>query len=137
MDLTGTWVNELGSELVIGDLVEGTFSGSYVTRTGKYQGRFFLNGRCDYQTDAESMAIGWTVCWFNDFVNAHSVTTWSGQLYLPTRTITALWLLTEETSASAAWGATRVGLDSFRPVGASSLEAAAASATSFLPSHPL
>jgi Avidin family len=116
MNLEGTWHNELGSTMVIDQVRDGGFTGRYttaVTPTGSAQGSFHLVGRTDADSGGE--AIAFLVCWQNDMSNHHSVTAWSGQAQRINREdqITAMWLLTLETSPEQDWYATHVGHDIF------------------------
>ena len=116
--LNGSWQNELGSVMTLADDGQGGLTGTYVTAAGQYQGvPFPLVGRYDTQPDPASnvMAIGWTVAWVAGSANAHSVTTWSGQLHGDTGVLVAMWLLTSETTQQDAWADTLVGQDTFTP----------------------
>jgi hypothetical protein len=119
MNLEGTWHNELGSTMVIDQVRDGGFSGSYstaVSPTGSTQGEFQLVGRTDVDSGGEALAF--LVCWQNDVSNRHSVTAWSGQAQTINGQdqITAMWLLTLETSPEQDWYATHVGHDVFTRV---------------------
>ncbi|GAA2662547.1 MULTISPECIES: avidin/streptavidin family protein [Actinosynnema] len=120
MGIGGTWHNELGSTLVIAVDEDGNVTGEYTSAVGEAAGSYPLLGRCNNPVDAvHGAAIGWTVSWVNDVVDAHSVTTWSGQHFEagpdPER-ITASWLLTSETTTAEVWESTVVGQDLFTRV---------------------
>ena len=63
-------------------------------------------------------AVGWTVSWENEYGNAHSVTTWSGQFQFDRKIndfiILTTWLLTQETDPANDWASTQVGTDVFQ-----------------------
>ena len=91
------WYNELDSEMEITsvDTATGVFGGRYCSRVGEAEYWYVLTGR----QDTDGNTIGWTVNWQNSTLNAHSVSTWSGQLqYTPSGdpTILTTWLLTSE-----------------------------------------
>ena len=119
MNLEGTWHNELGSTMVIEQVRDGGFTGTYTTAvspTGSTQGSFQLVGRTDADIGGE--AVAFLVCWQNDTSSRHSVTAWSGQAQRINGQdqITAMWLLTLETSPEQDWYATHVGHDVFTRV---------------------
>jgi hypothetical protein len=119
MNLEGTWHNELGSTMVIEQVRDGGFTGSYstaVSPTGSTEGSFELVGRTDADSGGE--AVAFLVCWQNDTSSRHSVTAWSGQAQRINGQdqITAMWLLTLETSPEQDWYATHVGHDVFTRV---------------------
>jgi hypothetical protein len=119
MNLEGTWHNELGSTMVIDQVRDGGFTGTYTTAvspTGSTQGSFQLVGRTDADIGGE--AVAFLVCWQNDTSSRHSVTAWSGQAQRINGQdqITAMWLLTLETSPEQDWYATHVGHDVFTRV---------------------
>ena len=67
--------------------------------------------------DTAGNTLGWTVNWENSDLNAHSVTTWSGQLQLNEGLeyydILTTWLLTSQTIPEDNWESTQVGFDYF------------------------
>jgi hypothetical protein len=116
MNLEGTWHNELGSTMTIDHVRDGGFTGTYITAlspTGATRGSFKLVGRTDADSGGE--AVAFLVCWQNDVSNRHSVTAWTGQAQNidGKDQITAMWLLTVETSPEQDWYATHVGHDIF------------------------
>jgi hypothetical protein len=116
MNLEGTWHTELGSTLSIDPVMDGGFSGTYATAlsaTGSAQGSFEVVGRTD--TDSGGEAVAFSVCWKNEVSDKHSATAWVGQAQrIDERDrISAMWLLTVETSPEQDWYATHVGHDVF------------------------
>jgi len=108
------WYNELGSTMIIEtyDAESGVFSGKYESKVGNAESFYTLTGR----RDTDGNTIGWTVNWQNGFRNAHSVTTWSGQLQQKSfgdPMILTTWLLTTQTEAGDNWDSTKVGKDEF------------------------
>lgn len=138
MNIQGTWYNELGSTMVINEVTDGGFTGSYTTAvssTNCAQGSFTLVGRTD--TDAGGEAVAFVVCWLNDTSECKSITAWSGQAQTigSEDYINAFWLLTVESSPEMDWYATHVGQDTFtrdQP----SQEAIAAKSKVLKRSHP-
>ena len=108
------WYNELNSTMIIKSYDEesGVFSGKYESLVGVALRFYVLTGR----RNTEGNTIGWTVNWQNKFLNAHSVTTWSGQLQLSPcgdPMILTTWLLTTQTEPEKNWKSTQVGQDQF------------------------
>ncbi|GAW00753.1 avidin family protein [Lentinula edodes] len=75
----------------------GGLSGQYNSAVGNATNFYNLTGRFDTlpPTDA-GISVGWVVDWKNDLLNAHAVTTWSGQYFDNdnVETILTQWLLT-------------------------------------------
>ena len=108
------WYNELGSEMVIGDVdtVNGNFTGTYCSAVGEAIKTYLLQGRFD----TDGWSLGWVVSFQNQYLNAHSTTGWSGQLQVDdceTPTIYTTWLLTSQTDPEDNWNSTNVGFDTF------------------------
>ena len=100
------WHNELNSTMVITEFDQetGVFGGKYQSLVGDADRWYVLTGR----QDTEGKTLGWTVNWKNSKRNAHSVTTWSGQIqYLPNGdpVIITTWLLTSQTQPDDNWPA--------------------------------
>lgn len=119
MNLEGTWHNELGSIMGINAVRNGAFTGTYTTAVSSAhcsQGGFQLVGQTDADSGGE--AVAFVVCWQNDVSNCRSVTAWSGQAQNINGEdqITAIWLLTVETSPEQDWYATHIGHDVFTRV---------------------
>ncbi len=115
MDLTGTWYNELGSQMVIESACDGMLTGYYNTSVGDAKCNYVLTGRYDHLKDRRS--LGWTVTWVNkDYSNSKSTTSWSGQYQLDHANqpqILTTWLLTVQTKPEDDWNSTNIGQDVF------------------------
>jgi len=119
MNLEGTWHTELGSTMVIDRVRDGGFGGTYATAlspTGSARGTFEVVGRTDADSGGE--AVAFSVCWQNDLSDRHSATAWVGRARTINgrEQISAMWLLTVETSPEQDWYATHVGHDVFTRV---------------------
>ena len=114
MSLSGTWYNELGSEMNL-TIKEGLVTGTYHTAVGDAKGIYFLAGRADATSD-KTPNIGFVVSWQNQYANAESVTSWSGQYQINNEeeVINTFWLLTMETDPKLNWRSTLVGNDIFK-----------------------
>lgn len=121
MPLSGTWYNELNSEMNLhvqavsngGSLV----TGAYITKVGDAAGIYSLGGMTDEGTGDATPNVGFSVSWANPtYGNSNSVTAWSGQLQVidGEEVLTTFWLLTQETNPANNWSATRIGQDVFR-----------------------
>lgn len=122
MHLKGVWHNELESEMRIYDVTyNGSISGVYCSAVGKATYYYDLVGRYDPEPNCSpgytGTTVGWTVSYRNDQLNAHSTTTWSGQLQTNGRekTILTKWLLTTQTASKDNWASTKIGSDTFMP----------------------
>ena len=104
-----TWYNELGSKMVITDVdPSGAFKGTYSSAVGNAKYTYPLTG----QYDTQGSTLGWAVTWQNQSLNAHSTTTWSGQLQSDSMLITRL--LTSQMPSENDWKFTNVqGFDIF------------------------
>ncbi|MFT7836988.1 avidin/streptavidin family protein [Saccharothrix sp. BKS2] len=117
--ITGSWYNQLGSEMVITAGPGGTLTGTYESAVGNAENTYVLRGRYDTQPLATGAGttLGWTVTYRNSYRNAHSTATWSGQYFGGAQErIVTHWLLTSSTLPADEWSATRVGKDSFSRV---------------------
>ena len=113
MNVSGTWYNQLGSQMIL--KVNGkNISGTYNTKVGDASGEYDLIGKIDIDID-ESTAMGWVVLWNNQVGSSDSVTAWSGQVQAidGEERIVTTWLLTTETDADDDWHSTIVGKDIF------------------------
>ena len=84
----------------------------YRSLVGTAERFYLLTGR----RDPDGNTIGWTVNWQNADLNAHAVTTWSGQLQkspLGDPVILTTWLLTAQKEPRNDWDSTNVGKDEF------------------------
>lgn len=118
MGLEGTWVNELGSTLVIDSVSNGGLTGSYTTAVSSEacaKGSFVVLGRTDVDTGGTS--LGWSVAWKNNGSWCYSVSSWAAQFDEAESIITAFWLLSIQTEEASGWASTNVGVDYFRPAG--------------------
>lgn len=113
--ITGTWYNQLGSTLIVTATEDGGLTGTYESAVGNAQNRYVLTGRYDTApTGGSGTALGWTVGWRNEYRDAHSATTWSGQFFGGDKArITTQWLLTSGTTEANEWQSTMVGHDLF------------------------
>ncbi|KAJ6465636.1 tamavidin1 [Mycena vitilis] len=124
-DFSGTWFNELGSQMVLVANASGTISGQYNSAVGEAQDFYVLAGRFDTAPPAptapgdpaEGVSIGWTVAWHNTKENAHSNTVWSGQFFdkdaSGDQRILTQWFLTTSSTPADLWSSTQVGHDEF------------------------
>jgi hypothetical protein len=113
--LQGTWYNELGSTMVIGQLdpsnqtVTGTYT-TAVSSSGCAKGQFLLAGRSDVQAGGQT--IGWAVSWLNTSSKCWSTTSWAGH-FDGQGTIMAFWLLAMRADPGEEWASTVIGQDVF------------------------
>nr|AAX16019.1 circularly permuted covalent streptavidin dimer mutant E2 [synthetic construct] len=115
--ITGTWYNQLGSTLIVTAGADGALTGTYESAVGNAESRYVLTGRYDSApaTDGSGTALGWTVAWKNNYRNAHSATTWSGQYVGGAEArINTQWLLTSGTGSGTALGWTVAWKNNYR-----------------------
>ncbi|MGW3204242.1 avidin/streptavidin family protein [Streptomyces sp. NPDC001135] len=126
--ITGTWYNELGSTFTVTANADGSLTGTYESTVGNAENRYVVTGRYDTApTDGSGTSLGWTVSWRNDYRNAHSATTWSGQYVGGSAAhINTQWLLTSGTTPANQWQSTLVGHDEFTKTKPSAAAIAAA-----------
>jgi hypothetical protein len=109
--LTGTWYNQLGSQLVLQATADGVLSGHYTSGTGAVAGtRYHLVGTYDPNPQQATTVLGFVVDW----TEVHAVTVWTGRYHHEDGTIRATWLTGTETVAGDEWKSTFVGHDLFR-----------------------
>jgi avidin family protein len=119
MDITGTWYNELGSKMVIEEVSEGGFYGTYHTTVSASkppaEGVYVLSGRLTDEMADGSQAIGFVVAWQNAYGDRGSVTAWSGELQGSADGVVlrTTWLLTSSTKPDDDWKSTLIGTDVF------------------------
>jgi hypothetical protein len=117
MSISGTWYNELGSQMEITTNPDGSLSGTYYSAVGQAQYQYTLSGRYDAAPSSGGQSVGWTVAWLNQYGNAHSTTSWTGQYQIDPATgqeeIYTFWLLVAEMPSQQDWSATNVGQDTF------------------------
>lgn len=106
VDYTGTWVNQLGSRVVLtqaGDRLSGTYesavSGGGTATTGDLQG--YVDG------DLIAFVVHW-----RDY---QAITTWVGQLdpQAPAQTLRTLWHMTQQVASGEEWASINAGADTF------------------------
>jgi hypothetical protein len=105
-DFSGTWANELGSQMVLsqnGDALSGTYdsavSGGGTSTTGDLLG--YVDG------DLISVVVHWRLF--------QAITAWVGQLVpnaSPAQILT-LWQMTQQVSAGDEWQSINAGTDTF------------------------
>ena len=114
LEADSKWYNELGSVMTITsvDTQTGVFTGTYESQVGQAGKTYLMSGRYDNTGDT----LGWTVNWLNFYLNAHSVTTWSGHSQIQSNgqpIILTTWLLTSQTTPEDNCESTQVGFDQF------------------------
>ena len=117
------------------DYNTGTFSGTYSSAVGQAEKEYLLLGRFD----TAGQTLGWVVSWQNQYQNAHSTTSWSGQVQYDSTindfVIVTNWVLTVQTSPTNDWNSTNIGHDTFRQV-PPHLEQTTTAKLRFQRSHP-
>ncbi|XP_070565443.1 avidin-like isoform X2 [Ptychodera flava] len=111
--LSGTWQNELGSNVTLNHNCDGKLSGEYwssVGTPGKEPSP--LSGFSD--PNSKSNTLGFIVSW-ND---GTSLTTWAGEYFCDDKpTIMTMWILSSSTgNPEDYWGSNRIGQDIFHRV---------------------
>ena len=112
------WYNELGSVMIIKEVNNniGTFGGTYNSAVGEAEKEYLLCGRFD----TAGQSLGWVVSYQNQYLNAHSTCSWSGQIQfdpvIMDVVILTNWLLTRQTSPEDDWNSTNIGHDTFTRV---------------------
>jgi hypothetical protein len=106
VDFSGTWKNELTSEMTLtqsGDKLSGTYESAVSSGGGKTIG--------DLQGYADGDLISFVVHW-RDF---QAITAWVGQLEpnAPAETLKTLWQLTKQVGAGEEWASINAGSDRF------------------------
>jgi len=104
IDFSGTWVNELGSEVELvqtGGMLSGTYesavSSGNTTTTGDLQG--YVDG------DLISFVVHWR--------NFQAITAWVGQLDKNGATMNTLWQMTKQVDIGDEWASINAGADYF------------------------
>ena len=93
----------------------GVFSGLYNSAVGEAMKWYIMVGRAD----TEGNTVGWTVVYKNEYLDANSTCTWSGQFQTDksgNNVIPTTWLLTTQTTPSENWKSTQVGFDYFTEI---------------------
>ncbi|XP_025900787.1 avidin-like [Nothoprocta perdicaria] len=115
--LTGSWINDLGSNMTINAVNgRGEFSGTYhtaVTATNNEIKRSPLQGSQHRRNQRNRATFGFTVNWsFSD-----SITVFTGQCFVDKdgkEVLKTMWLLRQDVDSLADdWKATRVGINVF------------------------
>ncbi len=106
VDFAGTWINELGSEMVLvqtGDIISGQYESSVSSAGTKTTGT--LQGYVD--GDLISFVVHW-----DEF---QAITSWVGQLdpNAKEETIRTLWQMTKQVAAGEEWASINSGADTF------------------------
>lgn len=106
VDFSGTWKNELTSEMVLvqaNETLSGTYESAVSSGGGKTVG--------DLQGYVDGDLISFIVHW-RDF---QAITSWVGQLEpgAPQETIKTLWQMTKQVGAGEEWSSINAGSDSF------------------------
>lgn len=129
--ISGTWYNELASQLDLEADGVGRLSGSLRSGVGEGPGRYPLTGFYDPLPNGDGAVIGFVVSW----PNVHSLTVWAGHFNPDENAITTTWLLA---GATDEWRSTNVGHDRFShtPFGAAEQKTKAGSSVPHVPSRP-
>ena len=109
-----TWINELGSQMVISKAYNGTFFGMYHSAVGDASGGYRFVGTYA-ENDSESIlriTMGWSVSWRNNDRQVHATTTWCGKV-VDSYTISCTWIETKGLEREQ-WGATTINKDTFK-----------------------
>ncbi|TFK96779.1 tamavidin1 [Pterulicium gracile] len=119
VNVTGTWFNQLGSQMQLTAFADGSLTGRYSSAVGNAVNSYTLVGRFDTSAPSgKGTTLGFDVTWKNKDLNAHSSTTWSGQFFSGNSTgtgpvILTQWLLTRSTTLEDLWNSVTVGHDEF------------------------
>jgi hypothetical protein len=115
MPLTGVWVNEHKSVMVISEQQDGALTGTFRSLVGRDTGKRALCGRVS-SDEAGKQLLGFTVCF--EITNPqqgaghHSLCAWAG--WVRGEEITAHWLLaTSFLELKDEWSTMRTGQDRF------------------------
>jgi len=101
-ELSGTWVNELGSTMTLDAGHDGTLTGSYTSAVGDTN-TYPLVGNAD--ANAASFVVA--------FTESGSITAWAGHYNPASGQLELLWHLVEQPVDGADWAATLAGFDAF------------------------
>ena len=118
MSLTGVWMNELNSIMVLNEHGDGTLSGKYRSIVGRDPHIRDLSGRTSAEEQGKQM-LGFAVCFQIDTPGPgyghFSLCTWSG--WERDEIITSHWLLTLSLiKKEDEWSSTLIGEDRFEKV---------------------
>lgn len=104
--ISGSWYNELASQLLLEADGSGRLSGSLRSGVGEGPDHYPLTGFYSPAPDGRGATLAFVVHWSN----LHSLTAWAGHFHRDAEIMTATWLLT---GASDEWRSTNVGYDRF------------------------
>jgi avidin family protein len=118
MSLTGVWLNELNSIMVLNDHPDGTLTGKYRSLVGRDSHIRDLAGRTSAKEGGKQM-LGFAVCFEIDNPGPgyghYSLCTWSG--WERDEEITTHWLLTISIlNQQDEWSSTLIGEDAFEKI---------------------
>jgi hypothetical protein len=104
VDFSGTWKNELGSEMSLsqnGDKLTGDYNSAVSSDGSHTSGR--LRGYCD--GDLIAFIVHW-----EEF---QAITSWVGQVDSDGVSIHALWQMTKQVDEGQEWASINAGFDAF------------------------
>lgn len=108
--LTGTWRNQLGSELRLVADGDGGLRGGFRNAAGVAEDYHDVVGTYDPTPHHDINVLAFVVKW----QAAHSVTAWSGRLHTQDGTIAATWVMASGTAPCDEWRGSFIGHDVFR-----------------------
>lgn len=122
MSLTGMWVNERGSILLLEQDRDGNLAGKFRSIVGRDPHIRTLTGRTS-PVESEQQMLGFAVQFHIEEPGSgyghYSVCTWCGRARVEgsSQTITAHWLLTiSRLSEKDEWSSTKIGCDTFEKI---------------------
>ncbi|HEX2908843.1 MAG TPA: avidin/streptavidin family protein, partial [Phototrophicaceae bacterium] len=95
--VAGTWYGQRDARLELRVALDGRLEGRYyTTNKDETHSVFEVIGMSDTCSFGGCRSVGFVVCWNNEYVNQHSVTSWSGQYRVVNgvELLTTNWLLT-------------------------------------------
>lgn len=104
VDFSGTWANELQSEMTLtqkGQAIAGTYTSQKSAGGGKTIG--------DLQGYVDGDLVSFVVLW-RDY---QAITSWTGQLDKAQTSLVTLWQMTSQVQAGEEWKSINAGTDSF------------------------
>ena len=116
LDISGSYRNELGSNVTLHANADGSLTGSYSSAVGNASGSYPLLG------SASASTVGFCVTWNNKaHGDSDSTTCWTGQimvdLALGRVQLDTFWILASKpSSVDTNWASNRVGNDVFEKV---------------------
>ncbi|XP_077989523.1 streptavidin-like [Glandiceps talaboti] len=103
--LTGTWINELGSRMVLRHSLCGQIRGTYTTKVGEPGDQEDVHGFSNCKNNTFGISVSWN--------EGESLTSWTGQWFDGGNKLRAMWILTAENSPGEYWGSNLIGEDIF------------------------